>query len=210
MKYSLTDIRNMESRFRAQFINSLSGFKSANLVGTQNKQQQHNLCVVNSVFHIGADPALLGMIMRPHTVRRDTLENIIDTGFYTLNHIHSEMVAAAHQTSAKYDQGVSEFAETGLTPYFSDTHQAPYVKQSHVKIGMALEEVVHIAVNKTEMVIGRIVEVIVDDKAVLNDGFVDLQALDSVCIASLDGYYKPALIDRFEYAKPNEAPKTKR
>ncbi|GAA0858931.1 flavin reductase family protein [Aliiglaciecola litoralis] len=210
MKYTVTDIHNMDSRFRAQFVNSLSGFKSAHLVGTQSNQQVHNVAIVNSVFHLGADPALLGMIMRPHTVRRDTLENIVETGVYTLNHINSEIIAAAHQTSARYDQELSEFNECGLTPYFSDTHNAPYVAQSRVKIGMALEEVVHLAVNQTNMVIGRIVEVILDDNAVLEDGFVDLQALDSVCIASLDGYYQPSLLARFEYAKPGVVPQKKR
>ena len=33
----------MAQRFRANFINSLSGYKSANLVGTCNEQQQTNL-----------------------------------------------------------------------------------------------------------------------------------------------------------------------
>lgn len=206
MKYSLSDIENMDQRYRAQFVNSLSGFKSANLVGTVSANGEQNVCVVNSVFHLGASPALMGMIMRPHSVRRDTLENIIETKRYTLNHIQKSMVSAAHQTSARYDKGVSEFDETGLTPYFSDSFTAPYVNESKVKIGMQLEQINKIEANDTQMVIGRVVEVLVDEHAVLADGFIDLEALNTVSIASLDGYYEPKLVNRYQYAKPGNLP----
>ena len=53
------DLAQMEKRYRAQLINSLSGIKSANLVGTINKDRQTNLSIVSSVFHLGADPALM-------------------------------------------------------------------------------------------------------------------------------------------------------
>ena len=75
----------MAQRYRANFINSLSGYKSANLIGTCNEQQQTNLAIISSVVHIGANPPLMGMIMRPHTVTRDTLGNIKQTGLFTIN-----------------------------------------------------------------------------------------------------------------------------
>ena len=99
----------MEQRFRAQFVNSLSGFKSACLVGTQNSNGQTNLSIISSIFHVGANPPLLGMIIRPHSVRRDTLENIQQTGVYTFNQVNSRIIAQAHQTSARYDESESEF-----------------------------------------------------------------------------------------------------
>ncbi|MFT7259781.1 MAG: hypothetical protein ACI9MS_001643, partial [Glaciecola sp.] len=99
--FNASDIDNMAQRVRANFINSLSGFKSGNLIGTRSAGDKigtkgiDNLAVVSSVFHIGAHPPLLGMIMRPHTVRRDTLQNIKDTGEYTINHICSAIVEKA-------------------------------------------------------------------------------------------------------------------
>ena len=66
------------------FINSLSGYKSANLVGTADHQGRHNLAIVSSVVHLGAQPPLVGMIMRPDVVERHTLANIRETGWYTL------------------------------------------------------------------------------------------------------------------------------
>ncbi|EGU57164.1 flavin reductase domain protein FMN-binding protein, partial [Vibrio nigripulchritudo ATCC 27043] len=100
--YSKSDIGEMEDRFRARFINSLSGYKSANLIGTIDNNGQHNLSIVSSVFHLGANPPLLGMIVRPHSVSRHTLENIVETGHYTINSVCREVYQQAHQTSARY------------------------------------------------------------------------------------------------------------
>ncbi|MFT6737257.1 MAG: flavin reductase (DIM6/NTAB) family NADH-FMN oxidoreductase RutF, partial [Kangiellaceae bacterium] len=66
-------ILDLPQRTRANFINSLSGFKSANLIGTQSIEGVNNLSMVSSVFHVGANPPLIGMLIRPHTVKRDTL-----------------------------------------------------------------------------------------------------------------------------------------
>jgi flavin reductase (DIM6/NTAB) family NADH-FMN oxidoreductase RutF len=133
-------IKELDERFRVLFINSLSGFKSANLVGTQDKQGQTNLTIVSSVFHLGANPPLVGMIMRPHSVRRDTLENILETGYYTLNHVNSDIFQQAHQTSASYDADVSEFQEVGLTPELKKDIPAPFVQESRLKIAVKLVE----------------------------------------------------------------------
>lgn len=208
MNYSAQDLDNMEQRFRAQFINSLSGFKSACLVGTQNDHAQTNLSIISSIFHVGANPPLLGMILRPHTVRRDTLENIQQTGVYTFNQVNSDIIAQAHQTSARYDVGISEFTETGLTPYFSDAIKAPYVAESNLKVGMKLESIQRLKINQTELIIGRIIEVIVDENSVAKDGYVDIESLDSVAISGLDAYHTTKTINRFDYAKPKASVKS--
>ena len=49
------DIAAMDDRYRVFFVNSLSGFKSANLIGTASPDGIHNLCMVSSVVHIGSN-----------------------------------------------------------------------------------------------------------------------------------------------------------
>jgi hypothetical protein len=71
------DILQMENFYRAAFVNSLSGFKSASLIGTIDKNKQTNLAVFSSVFHLGSNPALMGFINRPDSVDRHTLEKTI-------------------------------------------------------------------------------------------------------------------------------------
>ena len=68
------DLDELEQRYRANLINSLSGFKSAVLLGSSDGKT-NNLAIISSVVHVGANPPLLGMIMRPHTVQRDSLDN---------------------------------------------------------------------------------------------------------------------------------------
>jgi len=97
-----SDFSKMEKRNRTRLINSLSGFKSINLCGTISKEGITNLSLISSVVHIGADPALMGFIMRPVTVRRDTHNNILETGHYTFNHLNAGIYKKAHQTSARY------------------------------------------------------------------------------------------------------------
>jgi flavin reductase (DIM6/NTAB) family NADH-FMN oxidoreductase RutF len=202
--YSASDIENMPQRVRANFINSLSGFKSANLIGTRCIKGINNLAVVSSVFHIGAQPPLLGMIMRPHSVPRDTLQNIKDTGEYTINHICASIVEKAHQASARYESELSEFEQVGLTPQTTDQVKAPYVLESHIKLGMQVQDIQLLAINQTELVIGQIVEVMVEPRWVSADGYVDIEAAQSVAISSLDSYHSGHRIARFDYAKPDK------
>ncbi|BCE00279.1 flavin reductase family protein [Marinicellulosiphila megalodicopiae] len=207
MHFSLPDIENMDHRFKVNFINSLSGFKSANLVGSIDKNDQHNLAIISSVFHLGADPALMGFINRPDSVERHTLSNIIETGFFTLNNVTQSMYKQAHQTSARYAKTESEFDETGLIPIFSNTIAAPYVEQSTVRIGLELVEQSQIKYNNTHLVIGKIVEVIVQDNVIQNDGYIDIEQLNTVAVSGLDNYHTTHRLERLAYAKSGVQPK---
>jgi flavin reductase (DIM6/NTAB) family NADH-FMN oxidoreductase RutF len=199
------DILRLGKRTRANFINSLSGFKSANLVGTQSLAGLNNLAIVSSVFHVGAHPPLLGMLMRPHTVVRDSLQNIKDTGVYTLNHVHTSFVDKAHQCSANYPSDQSEFTAVGLTPQQASTINAPFVAESKIRIALKVEQITVIELNQTELVIGRIVEVELSDDILFEDGYVDIEKAQSTAISCLDSYHSAARIDRYAYAKPDKA-----
>ncbi|WP_334065120.1 flavin reductase family protein [Alteromonas genovensis] len=201
------ELDNLEQRYRANLINSLSGFKSAVLLGTTDGKT-NNLAVISSVVHIGANPPLLGMIMRPHTVQRDSLDNIKQQGFYTLNHVNTQWADKAHQTSARYEQDESEFDAVGLTPFFSDTFSAPYVKESEVNIGLKVAQ--HFSLlNNTEMVIGEIQEVFFAKDALDKDGYLDIEALNTASISGLDSYHSSKRLARYSYAKPNVPLETK-
>ena len=204
MKLCKEDILALEQKHRALFINSLSGFKSANLVGTANSDKQSNLAIVSSVVHLGANPALVAMVMRPHTVPRGTLENILSTGFYTLNHVNSDIYQQAHQTSARYDDDISEFNEVGLTEQWEDDFIAPFVKESRIKIGVKFRERKTLDINGTEFIIGEIVSIEMPDNIVSEDGFVSLEKAGSVAVSSLDTYHSTQTLASLSYAKPNK------
>ena len=207
MKFTQEDIQQLEKRKRAQFINALSGIKSANLIGTRDNKGQENLCIVSSVFHLGSDPALLGFIQRPTSVERHTYENIIATGAYTINAVGESFVDKAHQTSARYPKEVSEFAATGLTAEYKDDFLAPYVKASALQIGMQLEQVIPLEINGTKLMIGSI-QVVHTTLHMDEDGYFSIPESEVVGISGLDTYVKTEKIARFSYAKPNETLKS--
>jgi flavin reductase (DIM6/NTAB) family NADH-FMN oxidoreductase RutF len=159
------------------------------------------LSIVSSVIHLGANPPLVGMIIRPHSVPRHTFENILQTGLYTINQVNQSIYEQAHQTSARYDKDESEFEATGLTPEYLSDFSAPFVKESRLKYSVKLVEHQHLAINGTEFVIGEIVDVYVDDDAVQTDGFIDLHTIDTVAISGLDCYYTGNKLARLPYAK---------
>jgi flavin reductase (DIM6/NTAB) family NADH-FMN oxidoreductase RutF len=198
------DINAMEKQKRVHFINSIGGFKSVSLVGTTNNEGQTNLAIFSSLVHIGANPALVALIFRPSPPERDTLSNILETGFYTINHINETVYKKAHQTSARYDKEISEFGETDLTPIYRNDFKAPYVKESRVQLGIEFREQIEITINNTIMVIGQIVQVHFPENCLGEDGFLDLEKANTITCSGLDSYHKTVQLDRLSYAKPDK------
>jgi flavin reductase (DIM6/NTAB) family NADH-FMN oxidoreductase RutF len=205
-QFTPSEWQSWERFYRANFINSLTGFKSASLIGSINAQGIPNLGMFSSMVHIGSDPALIGYINRPVAAAPHTLANIKSNGFYTVNHIHASFVDKAHQTSAKYPDEVNEFAEVGLTEEYLEGINVPFVKESAIKYLLSLKEVVPITLNDTFLVIGQLEQVLIDPSLQPTaDGFLELDQIGSICSNGLDAYYNTTLIDRYAYAKPYES-----
>ena len=200
--YSISEIESWERVYRANFINSLTGFKSVNLIGTVNTTGQSNLGIFSSIVHIGSNPPLIGYINRPVKAAPHTLGNIQSTGVYTINHIHPSFVHQAHQTSAKYEAGISEFEEVGLTPEFHENIVAPFVKESSIKYALSLQEIIPIQLNDTFLVIGKVISILIEQDIITEDGFLHVEKAKTICSNGIDGYYATELIERYQYAKP--------
>ncbi len=163
---------------------------------------QMNLGIFSSIVHIGSNPPLVGYINRPLKAAPHTLANIKATGVYTINHIHPSFVQQAHQTSAKYEAGISEFEEVGLTPEFQENIAAPFVNESSIKYALSLQEIIPIQLNDTFLVIGKVISIQIERDIVSPDGFLHLDKVNSICSNGIDGYYTTELIERYQYAKP--------
>ena len=203
INFNSESLMSLDKNKRVHLINSLGGFKSVSLVGTSDLEGNTNLAIFSSIFHIGANPPLIGLIFRPSPPERNTFNNIINTGYFTLNHINESIYKKAHQTSARYDQDVSEFEKTGLTPEFKDHFFAPYVSESKIQLGIEFKEKVPISVNNTTLIIGEIIQIYIPEDSLNVDGFVDIEKANSITCSGLDSYHKTVQLDRLSYAKPN-------
>ena len=199
--FSVEQIKLMDRFTRTHFINTLSGFKSVSLIGTINKVGQTNLAIFSNLVHIGADPALIGFVNRPLEAAPHTLANIQATEFYTVNHVHQDIYAKAHQTSAKYPEHISEFEAVGLTPLFRPGISAPFVEESKVQYVLKLEEVIPIKLNGTFLVVGSLQQAFIPQEIMDEDGYLSIEKANSLCSLGIDGYYETKLLEKLPYAK---------
>ena len=200
---------SLPSRYRSQMLNSISGIKSGNLIGSISKEGHSNLAVFNSVIHLGSNPPLFGFTLRPTTVERHTYDNILSEKCFTINHIHEGMIAQAHQTAAKYDRNTSEFEEVGLHEKYLEDVKAPFVEESRIKIACKFVNEYLIAENQVRLIIGEITHMFFDESLQEDDGFIDITKADTIGILGIDGYVKATKLDRFEYAQPDKPVKSK-
>jgi flavin reductase (DIM6/NTAB) family NADH-FMN oxidoreductase RutF len=204
INFNSESLNSLEKNKRVHLINSLGGFKSVSLVGTSDLEGNTNLAIFSSIFHIGANPPLIGLIFRPSPPERNTYNNIIHTGFYTINHINESIYRQAHQTSARYNHDVSEFEITDLKPEFKDDFFAPYVAECQIQLGVEFKEKIDISINNTTLIIGEIKQIYIPENCLLQDGFVDIEKANTITCSGLDSYHKTVQLDRLSYAKPNQ------
>lgn len=205
-KLTLEDIESWnDDRKRGRFFNCLSGIKSGVLVGTANSQKKSNLAIFTSLFHLGANPALMGIVIRPDISPRHTLLNIKEVGYYTLNLLPYDFHQNGHQTSARYPENISEFGACGFTEEWSEL--VPYVKESQIKWLMKLVKVVDIPENNTHIVIGEVKEIQIPEVLISDDGAVDIAGSDPALVTGLDCYHQVKPGKRYAYAKPDKETK---
>ena len=201
-------IGDLDKVKRLNIINSITGIKPGNLIGTISEEKMTNLAIFSSVIHLGSNPALLGFILRPQErIRRDTYNNILANGSYTINHLPENLTLNGHYTSAKFDKNQSEFEHCNFTEWYQEGFQAPFVKESNLKIGLKFQESVSIKANNTVMIIGSVEHVFVKEDAISKEGYIDLEKLKSTGIGGLNSYYSLSKINSYPYARLSELPK---
>ena len=200
-RWTHRELEGWPSRRRARLVNSLSGFKSATLVGTADAAGIQNLSVVSSVVHLGSSPAQMGMVLRPPGADAHTYNNVMSSGQCTFNHIGVEWVTQAHQCSARFPADVSEFDAVGLTPCgIGRDWKAPAVLESNVRLGLTLAKDIELP-NGCRFMVLDIQWVEVVEEAIAKDGYVDLGRAGTTAISGLDGYHDTTHLGRLSYAK---------
>ena len=206
MQLQKEELEGLDRTYRLNLINSISGIKPANLIGTKSHTNRENVAIFSSVVHLGSSPAQLAFIMRPQTdIPRDTYSNITEMGFYTINHVSESFVKIAHYTSAKLEKGESEFVRMNLEPEYIGDFPVPFVKESAVKIGMKHEESIPLT-NGCIFVVGS-VELIICPEDTINDlGQLNLECYSGTGISGLNTYYGLKKLDSFPYVREDEIP----
>ena len=198
-------IQQLEKFNRINLMNSITGISPANLIGTISNDSIENLAIFSSIVHVGSNPPLMGFMLRPAKVNtRDTYENIIETNKFTINHVNLDMIERSHYTSVKFDRNESEFQKCKFTAEYLNDFQAPYVKDSYVKIGLNLEDIQLIRSNECRLIIGRVERLYVPDSAIHKNGNIQLDSLNSIGVGGLNTYYSLDKVAEYPYARVND------
>lgn len=202
MHFTASDITNLDRVTRLNLMNSITGIKPANLVGSRSINGDTNLAIFSSVVHLGSNPALLGFVLRPKgEVRRHTFENIMETGIYTLNAVSVDTTKQAHFTSAKFPSEVCEFDKSGLTKEYIEDFNAPFVMESPIKIGLQFVEEIPIKSNGTQLIVGEVKHLILPELAKADGGHLNLETIGVSGISGLNSYYELKKIAQYPYVR---------
>lgn len=207
---SKEDIRSLSKIERLNLVNSCTGYKSANLIGTISNEGKYNLAIFSSITHLGSDPAMLGFILRPTTVPRHTYQNFKRQNYCSVNAIPESIIKSAHQTSAKYPKNVSEFEAVNIEKEIKENINVPFVKNSPLQLLCKFQNEYEIAENNTLLIVASIEQIFVEEAMLTEDYWIRLDKGNVVSINGLDGYSSNRLIDRFSYARPNQIPQSKK
>ncbi|RYM35653.1 flavin oxidoreductase [Brumimicrobium glaciale] len=199
-------INKLERVYRLNLINTITGVKPANLIATRSKDGVDNVAIFSSVIHLGTKPSQIGFIIRPAGENpRDTLYNIEETGFYTMNNISESFIQKAHYTSANLNLNESEFKRMNIDQEMISDFHAPFVKDSAVKFGLKHIESILLP-NRCTLVIGEVILIKILDDHINELGEIDLESYDCVGISGLGSYYKLKKLNSFPHVKPDEIP----
>lgn len=206
--FNSKQIQSLDKIFKINLINSCSGFKSANLLGSISNEGIPNVAVFSSVTHLGSSPPTLGFILRPTTVPRNTYKNIKESGVFTINHIYEDIIEDAHHTSAKYPEKISEFKVTHLEEEYKGDNKAPFVKNAPVQMSMKFIEEIHVPSNDVMLIVSQIQELYVDDNLLQEDGLINLSKGNIATINGLDTYAIPKFKKQLTYQRPKKIAKS--
>ena len=188
------DFSNLDKTYRANLINSATGCKPAHLIATKSAVGYENVAIFSSVVHLGSYPALVGFVHRPVGDFSHTYKNILETDFYTINHVNQVIAKQAHQTHLKYAEEISEFSACGLHSSYLDNFYAPFVMESSVKMSLKLLEVIDIKYNETKFIIGEIINLYTDQNFIMDCGTFSLDKAGSIAVSGQDTYFNLSTI----------------
>jgi flavin reductase (DIM6/NTAB) family NADH-FMN oxidoreductase RutF len=203
-------IAGMDSTFRRNFMNTLSGPKPCWLMGSLNEHNQPNFGLFSNVVHLSAQPPCMGVVFRPLTVPRHSYHNLHTRGFVSLNLVTTSLLPQAHLFSANWPDDGSEIKHIGLeTEWAPGNVTVPLAKKSPVQILVSPGESMILDVSKTVFQVLHIHWVRLHPELLSDDGLIDMPQADAIASLGLDAYLSVRAQARFVHAKPNTTLQTK-
>lgn len=169
-------------------------------VGTRSHDGIHNLAPFSFYNAFSSNPPVVGFstIPRENGNKKDSLQNVIDTGCFTLSCVSHALAKPMSRSAALLEPEEDEFRHAGVTPVMGHAVDAPYVKEAMLVFECRLLQVVSFGdqPGSGNLILGKISHIHVDDSLYLEKGRIDFEKLDPV--GRLTGNWYSTIRDRFE------------
>jgi flavin reductase (DIM6/NTAB) family NADH-FMN oxidoreductase RutF len=153
-------------------------------VSTQSADGIANVAPFSYFTGVGSNPpsVLFCPANRPDGTRKDTLRNIEDTGDFVINAVPFAQAENMNASAGDFPADESEFDACGLTAVDSAIVSAPRVAESPIQLECRLMQTIHLGAGRggANVVIGRVVQLHIDDRILDDSGLVDSALLDAV------------------------------
>lgn len=167
--------------------------------GTRSRAGHNNLAPFSFYNCFSSKPPMLGFSAtpRPDGRKKDTLQNVEDSGCFTLSCVSLKLMQAMSKSAATLEPGDDEFVYAGLTAAEAQHIAAPYVAEAMVVFECTLHDILRFGSGpgSGNLILGQIRHVHVDDR-IYKDGRIDFGTLDPV--GRLAGDWYATIHDRFE------------
>lgn len=168
--------------------------------GTRSHDGIHNLAPFSFYNAFSSNPPVVGFstIPRENGNRKDSLQNVIDTGCFTLSCVSHDLAKPMSRSAALLEPEEDEFEHAGVTPVMGHAVDAPYVKEALLVFECRLLQVVSFGdqPGSGNLILGKVSHIHVDDSLYLEKGRIDFGKLDPV--GRLAGNWYSTIRDRFE------------
>ena len=147
----------------------------------------------------------IGVMADPQRGFKDTSRNIVAGGEFVVNLVPESLAEAMNITSMDAPSEVSELDCAGLTQLPSNQIKPPHIAEAPVSFECASHSVMVTGPHQA-LVVGRVVEIRVDDRFVLNAerGHIDTPALQLIARMHGRGWYARST-DLFKIDRPTYA-----
>ena len=148
-------------------------------------------------------PMLMISVNRKNGLMKDTARNILETRQFVVHIVDPTIIRDVNQTSASLPYGESELDNSSLTLRPSEIVAVPSVKQAKVTFEVTFEDHQVYGNEKgtgTDVFIGRVVNIVIDDDLIDENNYVDFEKLNPV--GRLSGTNYSVLGEHFSLERP--------
>lgn len=157
-------------------------------------QGRNNLAPFSYFNAVGEDPPhIMFSTVRTGNQNKDTLNNILSNKQFVANLVTENVVEQMNITSTRFEAGVDEFVQGGITPIPSDIVKPMRVKESLVNFECEMVHHYFLEDHKDGgacIIIGRILMMHIDDSILIENFKIDLEKYRPVARLAGSNYSK--------------------